>query len=164
MNDEELKTIRKTFPHNFIVFTVNPDNPHSEVQLKSSEWAVITKIDGDKTLQSLIDVIGLKEEEVLGLVFGLYKKALIQIKEILSPNKIYASEKFFEQLEATLATTIGPVANYLIDDVLWEMNEKRENFFKDKVPFLIESISQEINDEQKSVLFQQEMLEKIKRL
>ena len=83
MRDEELKSIRKTFPHNFVVFTINTEHPPTEVQLMSSEWAVITQIDGEKTLQGIIDIIGMAEEEVLSLVFGLYKKALIQIKEIL---------------------------------------------------------------------------------
>jgi len=164
MTDEEIKAIRKLIPHNFVIFTINSEHPPTEVQLKSSEWAIITQIDGERTVQKINDILGLEELEGLTLFYGLYKKTLIQLKEVQSPDKIFASKIFFEQLETTLIQTIGPVANYLIEDVLWDLNEKREKFFKDKIPLLIESISQEINDEHKSVQFQQEMLEKIKQL
>ena len=47
---------------------------------------------------------------------------------------------------------------------MWEISEDRDKFVKDKVPMLIEAISKEINDEQKSVQFQQQMLNEIKNL
>ena len=71
---------------------------------------------------------------------------------------------FFKKFEDSLVKIIGPVANYLIADVMWELNETKEKFDKDKVPMLIEAISQEIKDEHKSVQFQQQMLNEIKNL
>mgnify|MGYP003566052083 CR=1 FL=1 len=164
MTDEEIKTVRKLIPHNFVIFSIKSIQPQIDVQLKSTEWAIITQVDGVRTVQRITDNLGLKEEESLPLFYGLYKKQLIKIKEIQSPDKIFASEEFFSELESTLIKIIGPVANYLINDVIWELNEKRDRFLKDKIPLLIESISQEINDEQKSVQFQQEMLKKIKNI
>ncbi len=164
MTDEELKTIRKLIPNNYVIFSIKLAQPPAKVQLKSSEWAIITQIDGSSTVQRITDKLGLEENESLSLFYGLYKKQVIQIHEIQSPDKIFASNEFFNHLEATLVKIIGPFANYLIDDVIWELNESREKFVNAKVPLLIESISQEINDEQKSVQFQQEMLTKIKKL
>ncbi len=164
MTDKELKTIRKVIPHNYVIFSIKSKQSPTDIQLKSSEWAIITQVDGNKTVQKISDNLGLTEEESLQLFYGLFRKQLINIKEIQSPEKIFASSEFFVDLESTLVKTIGPVANYLINDVLWELNEKRDRFLKDRIPLLIESISHEINDEQKSVLFQQEMLTKIKNI
>ncbi len=164
MTDKELKTIRNVIPHNYVIFSIKSKQSPTDIQLKSSEWAIITQVDGNKTVQKISDNLGLTEEESLELFYGLFRKQLINIKEIQSPEKIFASSEFFADLESTLVKTIGPVANYLINDVLWELNEKRDRFLKDRIPLLIESISHEINDEQKSVLFQQEMLTKIKNI
>ena len=51
---------------------------------------------------------------------------------------------------------------YLIDDVLWELNETRENFIIEKIPSLAEAISREILDDKKQVQFQEEILALIK--
>jgi transcription elongation factor GreA-like protein len=54
------------------------------------------------------------------------------------------------------------VAVYIINDVLWELNETREKFVVEKIPSLTESISREILDEIKRVQFQKDMLKLIK--
>jgi hypothetical protein len=74
----------------------------------------------------------------------------------------FAGEIFFKKLEEVLVKIIGPVAEYVINDVLWELNEIREKFLIDTIPLLIESISREILDDKKRVHFQKEMLDLIK--
>ena len=76
----------------------------------------------------------------------------------------YAESGFFQQLEQVLAKSIGPVASYIIEDVLLDLNQSREQFLKDNIPLLTESISMEIEDENKRVQFQEEMLEIIKKI
>jgi hypothetical protein len=82
----------------------------------------------------------------------------------MADNDINVGEEFFTQVEVVLVNYIGPVAPYVINDVLLELNEEKDKFLKEKVPLLIESLSQEILDENKRVQFQREMLEVIKRL
>ncbi len=77
-------------------------------------------------------------------------------------QKEFAGENFFKKLEEVLVKIIGPVAVYVINDVLWELNEIRDKFLIDKIPLLIESISREILDDKKRVHFQKEMLDLIK--
>ena len=164
MTDEKRKLIRNVIPNNFVIFSVISSQSVTDAQLKSSEWAIVTQIDGDQTVQQIIDKLDLDEFECLSMLYSLFQKKLIQIQKIQTEDQIYVSSGFFEKLESSLVKIIGPVANYLIDDVMWELSEDRDKFVKDKVPMLIEAISQEINDEHKSVQFQQQMLNEIKNL
>ena len=164
MTEEERNIIRRTIPNNFVVFSVISSQAAADAQLKSSEWAIVTQIDGNQTVQKIIENLSLEEDECLAILYSLFQKRLIQIQKIQTEDQIFVSEAFFQKIEDSLVKIIGPVANYLIADVMWEMNESQEKFDKDKVPMLIEAISQEIKDEHKSVQFQQQMLKEIKSL
>ena len=164
MTDDERKLIRIAIPNNFVIFSVISSQAVTDAELKSSEWAIVTQIDGVQTVQQIIDKLDLDEMECLAILYSLFQKKLIQIQKIQTEDQIYVSSQFFEKLENALVTIIGPVANYLIDDVMWEISEDKDKFVRDKVPMLIEAISQEINDEHKSVQFQQQMLDEIKNL
>jgi hypothetical protein len=164
MTHEERKIIRSVIPNNFVIFSVISSQAVTDAQLKSSEWAIVTQLDGNQTVQKIIDNLNLDEDECLSILYTLFEKKLIQIQKIQTEDQIFVSDDFFEKIENSLVKIIGPVANYLIEDVMWELNESRENFEKDKIPMLIEAVSQEIKDEQKSVQFQQQMLNEIKNL
>ena len=136
-----------------------------ELSRKSYMFSIVTEAEADDEYKSyLLEKLDLDESECLSTLYSLYKKNLIQIQKIQNEDQIYVSTVFFDKIENSLVKIIGPVANYLIEDVMWELNESREKFNKDKVPMLIEAISKEINDEHKSVQFQQQMLNEIKNL
>ena len=164
MSPDDLAKIKEIIPHNDVVFKINAEKPPTEVNLKSTEWAIITQVDSEKTVQEIMDNLSLTEEESLPLFYNLLQHQLIEIKDLKKPVQEYAPPEFFTRLEETLVKVIGPVASYIIDDALWELNEKKENFLKDKIPLLTEAISQEISDEAKRFEFQQEMLGVIKNI
>jgi hypothetical protein len=164
MKEEEILKIRELIPHNDVVFEIKQDKPESGLDLKSTEWAVLTQIDGEKTVQSIIRSLAFSEDEGLQVFYNLFINNLVGIKDTRKKEQEAVSPSFFKALEETLIKIIGPVAGYIIDDVLWEMDEKRDKFPKENVPVLTESISQEISDDEKRVRFQQEMLEIIKKL
>ena len=154
--------IRRVFPTNAVLIKINPNNPPTESSLSSAEWQVITQVDGKKNLQNIMDSLNLEENRGLEIFYKLHQKDLIQIVEERKSSEEIAGEKFFDKLDEVLVKIIGPVAVYVINDVLWELGESREKFQKDKVPLVIESISGEITDDKKRMLFQKEMLEVIR--
>ena len=162
MTNEEKEQIRRVFPNNAVLIKINPNNPPTESSLSSAEWQVITLVDGKKSLRNIFDVLKLDENQGLEILYKLHQKALIQFVEQAKTTEEVAGDKFFENLEEVLVKIIGPVAVYVINDVLWELNESRDKYLKDKIPLLIESISGEILDEKKRMLFQKEMLSLIK--
>jgi hypothetical protein len=162
MTSEEKEQIRKIFPNNAVLIKINPNNPPTESSLSSAEWQVITQVDGKKSLRNIIDILKFEENQGLELFYKLHQKDLIQIVVEAKTEEEIAGDKFFEKLEEVLVKIIGPVAVYVINDVLWELNESREKYSKDKIPLLIESISGEILDDKKRMQFQKEMLSLIK--
>ena len=147
------------------VLKLNPNKPTSEIKLKSAEWQIILQIDGNKKVQEIVDILGTDAGDVLLSISNLYQKGLI-LTEISKqvPAIEYVDEEFFKVVESTLVHHIGPVAPYVISDVLLELEIEKDKFSKDNVPMLIESISQEIMDEGKRVQFQKEMLGYIKKI
>lgn len=150
------------FPNNRVIIKINPNNPPTASKLSLTEWKVIMQVDGQKNLQDIINDLSLGEEESLTIFHELYKKNLIEIVVEENIQSRIAGEDFFRNLENILVRIIGPVSKYLIDDVLWELNETREAFIIEQIPSLTEAISREILDDKKQVQFQEEMLSLIK--
>ena len=150
------------FPNNKVIIKINPKNPPTAADLSLKEWKVIMQVDGHKTLQEIIQELAIGEEESLAIFHELYQKNLIEIVVDENIQNRIAGEDFFKSLENVLVNIIGPVSVYIIDEVLWEMNESRENFIIEKIPSLTESISREILDDKKRLQFLKEMLLLIK--
>lgn len=164
LSPEDKQKIREYIPNNFVVFKIKSNNPDKEIKLKSAEWAIITQVDGEKTIEDISKALSLEEDEALFNIYNLYSQGLIEVEKIERPKHIFVEPELFGELEKILVNIIGPVASFLINDVLLDMEASRDEFLKENIPALTEAISQEINDEQKRVQFQQEMLKKIKHL
>ena len=162
MTLEEMERIRKIFPDNSVIIKINPNNPPTESSLSSAEWQIITQVDGKKSLQNIIDRLSIVKDHSLEIFFNLYEKQLIEIVEEHQSQEEFAGEDFFLKLEEVLVKIIGPVAVYVINDVLWELNETREKFLIENIPLLAESVGKEILDDKKRMNFQKEMLDLIK--
>ena len=76
----------------------------------------------------------------------------------------FSREDFLKRLGEVLVKNIGPVASYIIDDVLSDLNIERSQVNGENAALLTEAISHQIADEDKKLKFQQDMLEYIKQL
>ena len=165
MPDFEKGLSGEIIPDKTTIFKLNPDKPTSEVKLKSAEWQIVLQIDGRKNVADIIRQLDLEETEIWTLITDLFNKGFIIPETMNEPGQeIFVDSNFFTIIENVLVNYIGPVAPYVINDVLLELNEEQDKFLKENVPLLIESISQEITDDSKRVKFQQEMLDVIKKL
>jgi len=146
----------------FSIFGLSKNKSPSEVTLRSAEWAVITQLDGNKNLTDIAQTLAFSIEEAIEIFSGLYDKGLI---EYVSAEKLrveLVSPDFFKRLNMELSRIIGPVASFVIEDVLWGMDQKKDYFRINKISELIEAITEEIPDDAKKLTFQQTMLELIK--
>jgi len=155
-------TEKKPIPHEHVVFALSKGKSPTDVTLRSAEWAVITQIDGHKTVADVAKVLALNLDEALNLFNGLNEKGLIEIVSTARLQEDIAPQKFFEDLEKELTAVIGPVAPFVIEDALWAIEGSKDAFLLDRLPELIEAISEEIPDEEKKVAFQQRMLQVMK--
>lgn len=159
-----LETDKNIVPHEYVVFALSKTKSPSDVTLRSAEWAVITQTDGHKTVKDIAEILALSIEEASTLFQGLYEKGLITVVSTDRIEEEYVSDTFFETLDKELTRIIGPVAPFVLEDTLWAMNADMQKFKVDRVPELIESLSDEITDNDKKVKFQQIMLSTIKGL
>ncbi len=134
-----------------------------EVSLNSMEWAIITQIDGEQTIDEIARKLTFTLPEALQIFNALIEKGLIEVAKIKEVEIKTVSSRFFNQLEKILIEFIGPVATYVINDSLMELNAERSQFPKTMVPELIELLSEEISDEAKKIEFQKQMLNLLKR-
>lgn len=148
----------------FAVFCLSQDKSPAEVTLRSTDWAVITQIDGHKTVKEIAKILAFSMEEAIARFAWLYDKGLLRFISTDKGHEKLLPADFFKTLESELIKIIGPVAPFVIDDVLWTLDEKKEEFKLGKIAGLIESLTEEIPDEQKKLIFQQNMLELLKGL
>lgn len=134
-----------------------------EVSLNSMEWAVITQIDGERTVEDIAKKLTFSLPEAIQIFNSLIDKGLIEVAKIKEIKIQTVSPAFFNQLEKILITFIGPVATYVINDTLMELNAERSKFPETMVPELVELLSEEISDEAKKIEFQKQMLNLLKR-
>ena len=154
----------KIFPNEYVIFKLSGKKSPSDVTLRSAEWAVLTQIDGNKSVAEIAQILSLTSDEAVSLFNSLYEKELIEVSSTQKPKVNYLSTDFFETLENELTKIIGPVAPLLLEEALWDIKASKEKFAKDKLPGLVEHISDEITDELKKVKFQQVMLKYLKEI
>ena len=154
----------KTLPNLDAIFQLSSAKSPSDTTLRSAEWAVITQVDGQKSIGEIAKTLALSADEAINLFNGLFEKGLIELLSVSKAEKKLVPESFFKVLNDELTKLIGPVAPYLVEDTLWEMEIKIENCDVKKIPEIIEAISEEIPDEMKRVEFQKVMLSEMKKV
>lgn len=152
----------KFIPKDNAVFSLSKSKSPSEVTLRSAEWAVITQIDGHKTVRDISELLSLGRDEATALFNGLVEKELIELQSTEEEKPNYVPAEFFKMLETELTKVIGPVAPLILEDTIMEMDTSKEHYLPERIPELIEMVSDEIVDNQKKVKFQQIMLNQLK--
>ena len=156
------KDYKSIIPHEHVVFGLSKDKSPGEVILRSAEWAVITQVDGKKSIHDIAQTLSMSHEEAVNLFIGLYEKGLIVLFSTEKTQVNRVGDAFFSALQRELTVIVGPVAPFLIDDALREMDTTRDTFLSDQTTDLIEFISDEISDSGKRIKFQSAMLDFLK--
>lgn len=135
----------------------------SGLNLRSSEWMVLTQVNGEQTIQEIAHVAALDLKNVTQIMYNLFQLNLIEIFQDEKKVQNTLAPSFFENMEQVLTEIIGPVAPFVIEDVLSDHNLKKDNFPSQNVAELIEHICDEIQDDEKKITFQSNMLVFIKK-
>lgn len=145
-------------------FKKTGSEPPANVKLKGKDWEILNAFDaGDLSVAELSSKLNMREIDVAVITASLIDAGLVDVSASGRPvTKEVVGPDFFTNLENELVQLIGPVAAIIIDDVIEGFGETRLSYPKDKVPSLVEGISNEIYDPAKQVAFQQLMIKKIK--
>jgi len=146
-----------------MIFRLSSKRSPKEVNLKSLEWAVVTQLNGEKTMGQIGEILTLSQNEVKQIFSRLFDEGLLEFIRTESEDNSPAP-LFIETLERQFKMYAGPVADIIINDTLMELNTSREHLEKNQIPLLVELIGYQISSEKKRAQFQKEMLIEIEEL
>lgn len=146
-----------------MIFRLSSKRSPKEVSLKSLEWAVITQLNGEKTIGQIGEILTLNQNEALQIFSRLFSEGLLEFVKTQSEDHSPAPV-FLETLERQFKLYVGPVADIIVNDTLAELKTSREYLEKNQIPMLVELIGYQISNEKKRAQFQKEMLIEIEGL
>ena len=144
-----------------MIFRLSNQRSPGEVSLKSLEWAVVTQLNGEKTVRRIGEILSLSDNEVLQIFSNLLDEGLLEYVRTEDSDNA-PSAAFIGKLERQFKMYVGPVAEIIINDTLTEMKTSRQYLEKTQIPFFVEVLSLQISSQKKRIQFQKDMLNEIK--
>jgi predicted regulator of amino acid metabolism with ACT domain len=131
----------------------------AEYSFDAQMLTLFMELDGKKSLAVISRKTGQKMSSLREAAGKLSKLKLIeQVAEAITA----VDAEFMETLKRELSLAIGPLAQILIEDAVHDMGQNMARFPTRRAPELVESLSREIQREDKRAAFKQAMVRKIK--
>jgi len=131
----------------------------AEYSFDAQMLTLFMELDGKKSLAVISRKTGLKMSTLREAANTLWKLKLVeQIDEAIAA----VDADFMDTLKRELSLAIGPLAQILIEDAVHDLGQSVTRFPSRRAPELVESLSREIQREDKRTIFKQTMVRKIK--
>ncbi len=143
-----------------MIFRLSHKRSPGEVKLKSLEWAVVTQLDGEKTVEIIAEILALSEEEKTAIFSHLLQEGLLEYVGVRQ-SKTYVDSKLLDDIEYQYTLYMGPVAAVIMDETLELLHRDRSNLEVHQLSTLVELLAMEINNPQKQYQFKSDMLPKL---
>ncbi|MBD3225384.1 MAG: hypothetical protein GF313_11675 [Caldithrix sp.] len=149
-------------PNQDTIFTKTEELSPADFTLRAREWAVLTQIDGNKSVSDIARRLSYTIEEATTIFVGLYERDLIKIIFNGKQQHNEVPHNFMKTIETELTGFIGPVAPFIIQDAMQEFEQNPQKLDIRLLPGFIENISDQIPENQKRIKFQEIMLNHLK--
>jgi hypothetical protein len=131
----------------------------AEYSFDTQMLTLFMELDGKNSLAVISKKTGLKMSTLREAASRLLKLKLIeQVVEAIAA----VDAEFMETLKRELSLAIGPLAQILIEDSVNDLGQSVTRFPARRAPELVESLSREIQREDKRAAFKQAMVRKMK--
>jgi predicted regulator of amino acid metabolism with ACT domain len=131
----------------------------AEYSFDAQMLMLFMELDGKKSLAVISKKTGLKMSSLREAASKLLKVKLIeQVAEAIAA----VDADFMDTLKRELSLAIGPLAQILIEDAVSDLGQNLNRFPIRRAPELVETLSREIQREDKRAVFKQAMVRKIK--
>jgi hypothetical protein len=132
-----------------------------EINLDADMIRLLIAIDESKDIAQIANEVGM---DVTTLNKALAKLIKLRLIETVKKEVPFLNEKFLEALKINLSKAIGPMAEFLIEDVAADMDFPVNKIPKHQAAELISNLAVEIPDENSRVQFEKLMIELIKKI
>ncbi|MFZ0391606.1 MAG: hypothetical protein WAN36_14190 [Calditrichia bacterium] len=144
-----------------MVFRLNRGRSPGEIKLLNLEWAVITQLDGQKTVGKISDSLSLSLKEREEIFRKLINAGLL---ELVSQEKKQGSidPKILDTIRHQLTTLVGPVADIIYEETFKEIRKPATEFSMNDLAILIDLLTSQIGSNDKKEQFQKNVYDQVK--
>jgi hypothetical protein len=156
--EEEWKKIREVVPSSSSTFAMSTDGPQENLSIHGEQWKVLALCNGSRAVAEIAETLQWDEFKTSKLISQMVRSGLLaKIGEkpqgSILPQRKYVNGTFFPFVEQELKKIMGPIAPIIIDDQIADLGQSREQFPEELVQPLVQSLSEEINDDVKRASF-----------
>ena len=145
-----------------MIFVVNNEKTAEDNDLLHLEWAVVSQLDGRKTVRQIAENLALNPTEVEEIFKKLVSDDLLVLVNKPEENIIVPSE-FIKLVNHEMTHLLGPVASVIIEDIMDMMRLNKENIDRRNLPNLLDLLTNQIDDPVKQIEFQKNIYPQIKQ-
>ncbi len=139
-----------------MIFSLNQERTPEDANLMHLDWAVVSQLDGKKTVRQIANNLSLNTREIEEIFKKLVAADLL-IPVSKSNENNYLPSDYFKSLIHEMTLLLGPVAGIILEDVLKMMHYSRDNFERYKLPVFIDLLTNQIDDPVKQIEFQKKI-------
>ncbi len=121
---------------------------------------ILVHLDGNNNLATVAKKAGLSIKEAITAVSQLSAAKLVQ--QVNTGSSILGPD-FFSFLKQQLSSVLGPIAEILIEDALGDLGLNKNEFPLFKAAELVELLAKDIQNAEKRITFQKNMVARIKQ-
>ena len=156
--EEEWKIRREVVGSSDIAFSIVVDSGEKDrIILEKQQWGVLALCNGTRSVSEVAEILGRNVLEVSKTISDMVGMGVLEkAGAVPAPKpriKATAEGEFFALVETELKKVVGPVARVIMNDTLAAFDESRDAFPKDRVRAFVQTLSEQIVEEQKRDAF-----------
>jgi hypothetical protein len=155
--EKEWKTIREVICSPDIAFSIVTDSGGKDRVILERQWGVLALCNGMRCVSEVAEILGRNVFEVSRIISDMVGMGMLEnAASVAAPMpriKATADSEFFTTVETELKKVVGPIARVIMNDTLTAFDESRRAFPKDRVHSFIQTVSDQIVEEQKREAF-----------
>jgi len=151
---QEWDKLKEVIPSTNAIFRLSLQKSQENKNINADQWNVLALCNGTKTISEIAESLSWDEFKTSKIIFQLVQLALLEKGEDQKPvKKKPVSENFFPIVETELKKVIGPMAPFIMNDKLSDLNETKDSLGQDQGLSFVEKLSEEISNDSKKKEF-----------
>lgn len=159
--EKEWKTIRTVICSPDTRFSIVVDSGGKDRVIPERQWGVLALCNGMRRASEIAEILGRNVFEVSRTISDMVGMGVLEKAGSAAATqprlKETADSDFFATVETELKKVVGPIGRVIMNDTLTAFDESRRAFPKDRVQAFIQTVSDQIVEEQKREAFVKSM-------
>jgi hypothetical protein len=155
--EEEWEKIKGVIGSPDTMFSIVVDSSGKDRIILEKQWGVLALCNGTRSVSEVAAILGRNVVEVSQTISDMVGMGVLEkAGSVAAPKpraKATTDGAFFAAVEMELTKVVGPIGRIIMNDTLAAFDESRDAFPKDRVQAFIQTVSEQIMEEQKREAF-----------